>query len=66
VTQDHSAHAAVIVDQLVAIDVEQIRPLAAREHQRPARHANAEIAVDAAGNVLGILCDQRRGAVERQ
>ena len=50
--QYHRAHAAIIVDQPVAIGIDQIRALAALEHQRPARHADAKIAVDPAGNMF--------------
>ena len=65
VAQHHGAHAAIIIDQAVAIGVDQIGTLAALEHQRPARHADAEIAVDPSGNMLGALRNQLRRTRER-
>ena len=66
VAQHHRAHAAIIIDQPVAVGIDQIRAFAALEHQRSARHADAEIAVDPACNMLRVFRNQRRGAVERQ
>ena len=52
VAEDHRPHAEVVVDQPVAVDVEEVGALGALEHQRRRRDAEAEIAVDAAGDVL--------------
>ena len=55
VAEDHRAHAEIVVDQPVAIDVEEVGPLGALEHERRRRDVEAEVAVDAAGNPAGIL-----------
>jgi len=47
------------------LDVDQIRPLAALEHQRPARHADAEIAVDPARDLVRTFGNQRRRTLKR-
>ena len=62
--QHHRAHAAIIVDQPVAVGIEQIGAFAAGKDQRPARHADAEIAVDPARDMVRGLRDQLRGTVE--
>ncbi len=49
VPEDHRAHAEVIVDQPVAVGVEEIGAFPALEDEGRRRDAEAEIAVDAAG-----------------
>src|SRR5690606_17917160 len=64
VAEHGGAHAAIIVDQPVAIDIVEIRPLAALEHQRAGLHALAEVAVDAARDPTAVLGDAGCGLVE--
>jgi hypothetical protein len=52
VAQDHWAHAQVVVDQAVAVGIEQEGALGPLEHQGRRGHAEAEIARHAAGEPL--------------
>ena len=52
VAEDHRAHAEIIVDQPVAIDVMKIGAFAALEDERRRRHAEAEVRRDPPGQKL--------------
>ena len=60
------AHAAVIIDDPVAVGIDQIGALAALEDERSGLHAQPEIAVHAAGDETRIRHDLPRGFVEAQ
>ena len=64
--EDHGAHAAIIVDDLVAIDVIEIGAFAMGEHQGPVAHAQAEIAVHAAGHIARLGRDDACGLFKFQ
>ena len=64
VAEDHRPHAEVVVDQPVAIDVEQVGALPALDDERRRRDAEAEIAVDPAGHERGSLGDAPGRCVE--
>ena len=66
VTEHHGAHAGIVVDQLVAVGVEQIRAFAVGEDERVRLHAGAEVGIDAAGDPLAVLLDQPRRLLERE
>jgi hypothetical protein len=51
VAEDHRSHAEIVADELVAVGVEEVRALAARDDQRGRRDAQTKIAADAAGEV---------------
>ena len=57
VAEDHRTHAEVVIDQAIAIDIMQIRAIPAFEYERRRRDVEAEIAVDASGDPLGIIAD---------
>ena len=60
------AHAAVIIDDPVAVGIDQIGALAALEDERAGLHAQPEIAVHAAGDEARIRRDLPGGFVEAQ
>ena len=65
-TQDHRPQTEVIIDQPVAIGIEQIRPVRPLEHQRRRLHAKAEIGRHAPCQPLGCLGDPTPALVKRQ
>ena len=64
VAEDHRAHAEVVVDQPVGIDIEQIGAIGMVEHQRGRRNAQAKVAADAAREVGSRGGDAAAGFVE--
>src|SRR5258708_4262826 len=59
-------HAERISEPPLASGVKEIGLCPGCEDQPPPRHADAEIAVDPAGDILRGVRDQRRGTVEGQ
>ena len=66
VAQDHRAHGEVVVDQAVAVGVDQAGAFAAFQHQRGGGNAQAEVRGDTTGEVFGGLGNAAAGFVEGQ
>src|SRR5581483_10573975 len=65
VPQNHGPHAEVIVDEPITIDIDEICALAAIDDKRGRRDAQAKIAADTAGQVLGGCTHLLLGSLER-